>query len=75
MKVHRVAAGFYTVTTELGVFEIMRVDSCGHGLYEASKITEWFLTWPGEEHPGEVFSTLRGAKAHVAGLLTIEATS
>jgi hypothetical protein len=62
MKVHRVAAGFYTVTTALGVFEINRVDSAGLGMYEPTKMTEWFVTWPGRREPDAVTATLRDAK-------------
>jgi hypothetical protein len=72
VKVRRVAAGLYTVETYLGVFEVARVDSHGHGLYEPTKMTEWLLTWPleaGGEYM-ETFPTLGAAKTHLAALLT-----
>lgn len=73
MKVRRVAAGYYTVDTDRGVFEIARVEGFGHGLYEPRRVTEWFVTWPGERAPDGVAATLRDAKAMVAA--EIEETS
>ncbi len=70
MKVRRVAAGYYTVETDRGVFEICRTT-----LEDvASEFrTEWFVTWPGERLPDGVTRTLREAKAMVAA--EIEETS
>lgn len=70
MKVRRVAAGFYTIETALGVFEVRRVESAGLGMYEPTKVVEWIMWWPEAPHEeySETFARLSDAKARVASL-------
>lgn len=75
LRTRRVAAGLYTVETPLGVFEVSKVESTGFGLYEPTKMIEWFVTWPGERAPDAVTATLRDAKIAIANEVALKEES